>query len=172
VLHVSLAALALAATTLAVSGCGGSSKTESSKTPAATGTPATTAAVTAEPGKLARTELIAKAEAICARINAKRSSTTIRTHRDYGRLLPSLGAYERAAAAEMSKLTPPASIANDWKQIVAGAHTIAESIVKLGKDSASNNSRAGQAILSELTTVRQQISSIAHRQSLKECARL
>ena len=78
-LHSQLAALALAATTLAVSGCGGSSKTEPAKTTAST----TSGTAKTESGApLTRAEFIARGEAICAHANAELNSHPIRSPKE------------------------------------------------------------------------------------------
>jgi hypothetical protein len=170
--HPRLALLALTAIALAASGCGGSSKTESTTTAASTTTPATTAAAKTEAGKsLTRTELIAEADTICARLNAKRAAYPIRTRQDYARVLPLLAAYDRAAAAEMSKLAPPASMANDWKLIVADTQTLADDTSRLSAYIASSNSQAGSALLSAVAKVDQQTLATAKYAGFKDCAR-
>jgi hypothetical protein len=129
--HTRLAvAFVLAATTLAASGCGGSSKATSTPAPATsaantTSSTATEASVKPSGKPLSRSELIARADAICYRLNARRSATTIGRPQDYERVVPALASYELAAATEMGKLVPPASMAHDWQQIVAGSRTVA-----------------------------------------------
>jgi hypothetical protein len=174
-LHTQLAALALAAITLVASGCGGSSKTESTTTAAAVSTAATSTATTstpatAEPGKLTRAELIAKTDAICARINAKRSSTKFTKEQDYARLVPPLAAYEQAAAAELSKLTPPASMANEWQQIASRVQTVANDTATVGHDIVTKQDNAGGALLTKLTNILLQMNAIAKREGFTSCA--
>jgi hypothetical protein len=128
-----LAAVALAAAALTAAGCGSSEK-------AATSSTATTAA--SQPGQstgagqtkpvgsdeeitvssgvpLSRKAWIAKGDAICGRTNAKLSTTTASSPRDFGRLLPQAAGYERAEATELAALVPPRSTANDWQHIVS-----------------------------------------------------
>jgi hypothetical protein len=144
-----LAALALAATTLAASGCGGS--TSSSKS-------------------LTRLELVARGDAVCRRVNAKLAATTIRSKRDYARL----AVYEQAAVAEMRKLTPPASMANGWRQVVTGAQTLANATAKIGEYSLADAFRGTPATRSAYTAAAEgtrQMVAAAQREGFKDCAR-
>jgi hypothetical protein len=141
-----LAAVALAATTLAVSGCGGSS-----------------------PKPLTRAELTAKANAICKTVTAKLASKTIKTQQDIARIAPELASFEQAALAELSKLVPPAELANDWKQFVAGAQTLAENTSKLGEYAKANNLKAAKGLITSSQAVQQQMVATAKRDGLTAC---
>lgn len=143
-----LAALALAATTLSATGCGESPKTTT----------------------LTHAELIAKADPICARVNAKRASSTIRSREDYARLVPPLAAYEQTAVAELGKLIPPASMASDWKQVVAGAQTLANNTAKLGEYAKANNLAASRTLFSTDAKAQEQMLAAAKRIGFKDCA--
>jgi hypothetical protein len=92
-----IAALAFAAVILPASGCGGSSKTK----------------------PLTRAELTAKADAICRRIIPQVDWSKVNPEP-----LPSqvdrLAALEEQAASELDKLTPPATMADEWRLIVDG----------------------------------------------------
>src|ERR1700722_8969694 len=92
-----LASVALATSTLAIMGCGSSEK------------------------PLTRAELTAKANAICKTVTAKLATKTIKSQQDIARIAPELAGFEQTALGELSKLVPPAGLANDWKQFVAGA---------------------------------------------------
>ncbi len=175
-LHTHFAALALAAITLAASGCGGSSKTVSTTTAAVTSVPATTTTTATTPAAkesanaLTSAQLIASGDAICARINAKRASTTLTKTQDYARLVPPLGAYEQAEAAKLSKLTPPASMASEWKQIASGVEAVADDTAKIGQDIKSNRDNAGSVLLTKATKIQVQTNAVAKRAGFKDCA--
>src|SRR5580693_5178516 len=113
-----LTTITLMVVTLSVAGCGGSSKpspkpTQAAQTQAA---PPPTQSTTGRP--LTREQLIAQADAICYKVNVKLASTVITSQRDLAQQLPVLAATERNAAAALSKLVPPASMAADWKVIL------------------------------------------------------
>jgi hypothetical protein len=142
----SLAVIALAATTLAIAGCGDSS-----------------------PKPLTRAELTAKANAICKTVTAKLASKTINTEKDVARVAPELVASEQSALVELSKLIPPAELANDWKRFIAGASTLAENTAKLGEYAKANNLKAASPLITSSETLQQQMRAIAKRDGLTKC---
>jgi hypothetical protein len=176
-LHAQLAALALAATALVASGCGESSKTESATTAAVTTTAAaitpapTTTPITVGTGKpLKRMVWIAKGDSICTRANTKLSSTTAKTTQDFARLLPQAAAYERAEATELSKLVPPADMANDWAQIVAGIQKFSEFSDKAAEYARVDNVNEAAPVFSAMNKIQQEFTTLAKRDGFKECA--
>jgi hypothetical protein len=173
------AAVVLAGLAIAASGCGGSAKSSSQGTTSApastsaqtsTSAQATTASGSTKPApQLTRAQLIEKGDAICYRLNARRSSITISNAGQYEHEIPALAAYERAAAAEMSALTPPPAMASAWRQIVAGARAIAEvtgrssTFAEAGKEAHALDAAFGKAT--------EQMTSAAKREGFKDCAR-
>lgn len=153
-----LAASALAATVLAVSSCGGS--TGSSR-------------------HLTRAELIARADVICRRLNTKIAATDAGGEGGgLGQLLLSLAAYEQAVAVELRTLTPPASMADGWGQMVGGAQTLAGATAKLGEyEQAHNNElfKPSPTIRGASTAVREgtrRMTAAAQREGFKDCAQI
>jgi hypothetical protein len=141
-----LLSVALMVSVLAASGCGKSAK------------------------PLTRAQLLAKADAICRRINKKLSSTTIKTQQDIARIAPQLATYEQEGLAELSKLIPPASMANDWKMIITGAQTLADNTAKLGEYVKSKDLKTARALITETSKVQQRTVAIAKRNGFKDCA--
>jgi hypothetical protein len=138
--------MALVATTLAVSGCGSSSK------------------------PLTRAELTAKADAICKTVTAKLASQKgINSQQDIARVAPELASFEQTALTGLSKLIPPAELANDWKQFVAGAQTLAENTAKLGEYAKSNNLKGARGLITSSEKVQQQMVATAKRDGLTAC---
>lgn len=119
---------------------------------------------------LTRAQLIAKADTVCRRINKKLSSTTIKSQQDIARIAPKLAEYEQEALADLSKLVPPASMANDWKEIVAGAQTLADNIAKLGEYAKANNLKGARSLIQSSTKIQQQIQATAKRDGFKDCS--
>jgi hypothetical protein len=121
--------------------------------------------------QLTRTELIARADLICRRVNEKRASTTLGSRQAYARLLPQIAAYERAAAAEMRTLTPPASMAKSWKRIVAGIQAVADETSILGEYAIAN--KLAQADAGSVVAVKtmRRTRTLAGREGFKDCAR-
>jgi hypothetical protein len=183
VLHTYLAAVALAATTLAATGCGGSSKTASSTSTAAASTtaPATTAqtaaaVATGEPIKLrsgqplSRTEWIAKGDAICTITNKKLDASTVRTLKDWQRVLPQGAGWERTEATELSKIVPPVAFASDWRQIVTGFQRFSELTAKVAQYALANNLKAAQPVTAAGEAMHERTANLAKHYGFKECS--
>lgn len=146
--HSRWVALGLAAVTLAASGCGKSSK------------------------PLTRAELVAKADTICRRVNnqLKSSDNSINSKQDLARVVPRLASFEQKALADLSKLVPPASLANDWKTIVTGAQTLADNTAKLGEYAKENNIKAAKGLVTDSQKVQQAMLATAKRDGFKDCS--
>lgn len=167
------AAPTLAALTLAVGGCGGSAKSSNQQTSAQTAGKQTNVANQSgvPSGPLTRAQLIARGDAICYRLNVRRASTRIGKPQDYERLIPQLAAYELAAANEMGEITPPASMAHDWQQMVAGSHTIAEVTGHFHRYVDATNDKKALPFDIILGKGIDQLTKAAKRAGFKECGR-
>jgi hypothetical protein len=181
--QIVMLALALATTMLVGVGCGGSSKTSSSVSSTATTASqtattgqATNAAlnskeITIASGKpLSHAAWIAKGDAICAATNVKLSSTTAKNTHDFARLLPQTAAYERIEAAELSKLVPPTSKADDWKRILAELQKFAEFSEKAGEYARVNNFKAATPVAQAGNNAQRELVAIAKRDGFKICS--
>jgi hypothetical protein len=167
------AALTLATSVLVATGCGGSAKTASQS---ASSTPTSAASATSPPATpvgapLTRAQLIAKGDAICYRLNARRQSTRIEHAKDYEHLIPSLAAYESQGANEMSQLVPPASMAHAWRSIVIGSHTIAEVTGRFHRYSEASNLKLSHQYDVLLGHAIDQVVHNAKHAGFKECSR-
>jgi hypothetical protein len=149
-----LAATMLTTITLAAAGCGSGGSTPSSTTADAT-TPAS---------------FIAKADVICGRVNAEISSNPYRSPQGIARLAPQLSAYELAADAELGALTPPASLASDWKQIVTDAQKLARDTATFGAYAKANNLAAATKLDNADQPIHLQLLAIAKRDGFKVCS--
>jgi hypothetical protein len=143
--YTRVAAIALTATTLAVSGCGSSAK------------------------PLTRAELTAKANEICKTVTAKISSKSIKTQQEIARVAGELASFEQTALTNLSKLVPPAELEDDWKQFVAGAQTLAENTAKLGEYAKANNLKGAKGLIVSSEATQKQMVTIAKRDGLTAC---
>lgn len=155
--------IAVLGTTLAVSGCGGSSG-DGSKS-------------------LTSAELVAKANPVCARITAKiayysnlkpANSKDLVSASAIASAAPQIAAVERAAQADLAKLTPPTAMAGDWKLMVADIGKIAQYTAQLGELATAKNPRssgAGAVLAAAAKTV-QHMHAIAGKGGLTECAKV
>jgi hypothetical protein len=119
---------------------------------------------------LSKADLITQADAICRRINARRAATKINNTRDYVRFVPQLAAVETTGAAEMTRLVPPAPLAQDWHTIVRDSQTIAVLTTQLGELAAANDLRESDPVLAKLEPPRRQLVLTAKRDGFTECA--
>jgi hypothetical protein len=146
-----LMAFVVAATVLVVSGCGESADS---------------------PKRLTRSELIARGDTICRRLSIKLAATTIRSAQSY---VP-LAAYEHAAVVEMRNLTPPASMANGWGQMVGGAQKLADATAKLGTYPQAGGfvatTPAVRTAFAAAVEGTKQMSAAAGREGFKDCAQI
>jgi hypothetical protein len=140
-----LAATMLAATTVAIAGCGGSQR------------------------PLTHAELVSKANAICETVTAKFATKRVNSVQDIGRVAPELAAFEQKALSELSKLVPPPNLESDWKQFVAGAEVLAENTSKLGEYAKANNLKAAGSLVGSSETTQHQMQAIAKRDGLTNC---
>lgn len=143
--QVCVAAIALTATMLAISGCGSSSK------------------------PLTRAELTAKANAICKTVAAKISSKSANTQQEIARVASELASFEQTALTNLSKLVPPAELEGDWKQFIAGAQTLAENTAKLGEYAKANKLKAARALITSSEVTQKQMMAVAKHDGLTAC---
>jgi hypothetical protein len=146
--------------TLVSPGCGGSSKTE----PSGSSRPPSKSAAVAR--------LIAQADPICRRLNVELAAASRASHVAIATSALRHAALERAAVAELSKLTPPASLANDWRQIIKYRRTLAEELVKLGGYAKANDTQKVKALAVSKTRVHKKLLEIAKRDGFEHCSRV
>jgi hypothetical protein len=99
--------------------------------------------------------------------------TSLNSQRGIAVLAPPLASFERTILAELSKLTPPASLANDWKQVLASIRVLSENTVKLAaaaKASPTIFSKAERALVSSNLNTRRPMLATAARDGFRECA--
>jgi hypothetical protein len=185
VLHIHLAALALAAFALVVSGCGSSSKS-SATTSAANTTTATTTSSTSAPttttttpvvavklatGKpLTHTQWLAKGDAICARLNNQLAASGVKSIRELGQVLPQAAAYEHAELAQLVKLVPPAADAKSWQEFLAETQRWAENSTKLGQSAQTAQFSLNEPLVGITRKLHEHLAHRAKHQGFKECS--
>jgi hypothetical protein len=140
-----LAAVMLAATAVAVTGCGGSEK------------------------PLTHAELVSKANAICKTVVGKFATKSAHSVQDIARIAPELAGVEQKALSELGKLVPPAYLESDWKQFIDGAEALAENTSKLGEYAKANNLKAAGHLIVSTEATQHQMQAIAKHNGLTEC---
>ncbi|HXQ01078.1 MAG TPA: hypothetical protein VN845_13565 [Solirubrobacteraceae bacterium] len=171
-LNMHLVAAAFAVTALVASGCGGSSKTTTTGTTTAanvSSTETTTQATTTAPTvkiatgtPLTRATLIADAEAICAKANAKTSVLVVSSINALTRTYPQIAIYNRTEAGELAKLVPPTTMVPTLTTMIDDLNLHSQyllvavhDIEQKSKSIAQGLIAANKFILNLLTTARQ-----------------
>jgi hypothetical protein len=177
--HTRLIALALAATTLAAAGCGGSSTRSSSspKTPASaerpvTGTPTspTPSKASVPSGPLTRADLIARADAICKRLNLRARSITTTSLRTVGTTALTVAGYYRTALTELHKLTPSASMAGAWRALLADIAPVPSEATVMGRYALDNDIKSTVRVETHLGKIQRRRIALARHAGFKDCA--
>ncbi|MFZ1926566.1 MAG: hypothetical protein WAU42_10530 [Solirubrobacteraceae bacterium] len=118
---------------------------------------------------LTRAQLIARADAICARTNAERESISVGSQAAFRRVLPQAAIYNSTQSKELNKLVPPASLAHDWSGIINAAQLFSEYV-----DQVAYYAQTGKRNLSPLIhtaeVVHQQMTVIFRHDHFKQCA--
>lgn len=183
--HIRLAAFALVAITITIAGCGGGSSNTSSVANGVSSKTSSTATVDSRSsaaqalsdggyGKaLSNSELIAKADAVCTRFNVAAAAArhvTIHTMQDVVNAAQKQAAIERTAVAELSKLTPPATLAHDWEQILSIRRLLIEEFNEIVTYARENNPGGVDSVLKAGSGVEAQMHTTAKRDGLISCA--
>jgi hypothetical protein len=176
-LHAQLGALALAATALVASGCGGSSKSGTTHTVVATAATTTansstvpTAGEKVAAGKpLTRAELVARANAICGSTHTKLSAISVKTGEQFTRVLPQIAIYDSVEFKELRKLTPPASMAHEWARIVGGVHLYSEYVNRIANYAQANNSTSAAPLFRAANALHRQLVALAAHNGIRHC---
>jgi hypothetical protein len=113
-----------------------------------------------------------RAEAICGRLNkeidkVKPASTSMR---EFARLAPSHAALELATVRELSSLSPPASIAGAWRQVIAYRRKLADELLQLGQAARAKDSARVRALGASKLTAHKKLLEFATRAGFKDCA--
>jgi len=153
----SLRPLALIAVTLVVTGCGGSSNTSS----------------TDSHGHAAsRVQLVAEADAICQRMSAefaadKPANSSIP---EIVRFAPARAVREQKVVAELSQLTPPATIAGGLQKIIAYRRTLALELADLARVAKAKDAAAIRALAKSKAAMHRELIAAATAAGLTSCA--
>jgi hypothetical protein len=160
-LRLWLTALISIVAALLMAGCGGGSSTD-------------IASDSKSSNSIALAALIEKADRICVRLDEKFTGAQGRaqTNHAVAHVVPLLVAAEREALVELSKLTPPASIAGDWQTMLADRQTLIGDFNKLGEYAKLNNSTDIKSAATSIEGQRQRMLAIAKRDGFQECSRL
>lgn len=184
-MHTQVSALVLIAAVLSVAGCGGETRKSEPTTTASrasistqVASSATTTGVSTQRTQsskpLPESQLIARANSICTRLGVKLAARSERVNstQDLIRIAPHRVAIERAAVAELRKLTPPSAMVHDWQVLISTRATIAEDTAKLAQYAAAGDNEGQRSVLTSSATVTQQMAAAARHSGIKGCIEL
>lgn len=111
--------------------------------------------------------------ALCTQLHAKMKQVgPAKTTQDLAEVARKLAGFEQQQLEAMHKLTPPASMAADWKQMVQGAEEIAEAAGTLSTDVQLKKDKAAGEALKQVGSVEQHIKPIAEKDGFTSCEEL
>lgn len=152
----------LVAAALAAGGCGGGSSDARSAEPLPNS------------ASSPRSQLIARADAICRRLNTK-----IAAHKpanlglaEIARGAPRNAAFEKTALEELRKLTPPASMARDWRRMIAYRILLMEELVELGRYAKAKDARGIKTLTASKKRLHGKLFTTATHGGFKVCPQI
>jgi hypothetical protein len=119
---------------------------------------------------LTRSELVHKADAVCRGVAEKRDRAYLKGIQKYVQVMSPLVSFERAAFARLAKLAPPAPMAEEWHQLLAIDHRVADDRAR-----AITYAKAGQFALVDkeivsLTQEEEQAAQIGQSDGFSYCS--
>jgi len=158
-----------------IAGCGAAGKPGVTTAQRSTGAPLTSTPPSESPppsDTKASAALIAKADAICKRLDAHLIAAPP-GHLDLSaiaRSAPHNAELERHVVASLSKLIPPVTMTHDWAQIIAYRRTLTEELLKLGRAAKAGDRAAVEALGASKKRVHEGLYALATRDGFKSCA--
>lgn len=151
--------LPLAAAAIVAGGCGGTSQGSKGS-----------AAARADQGAQ-KASFIAQADALCERVNrAVAAAGAGRPAESPSRTAYAHAAAERAAVAELSKLTPPPALRSQWQEILGYRRTLAQELQQYATDVRSAAGSGTQALEREKTSTHRYLREAGMRAGFEACS--
>jgi len=116
--------------------------------------------------------LVAAADPICRHLNSRVVLALTLSSQKIASAASRNAVLERAALAELEKLTAPASIAVQWQQILAYRRTLAQQLPTLARYERSNDTKAANALIASKRHLHRQLQVAASQLGMTACARL
>ncbi len=162
--------LGLALLALSFAGCGSGSSTAG---PGSTAS-ATSTAGAATGGSDSRSRFVARADAACKRINAEILAIKSRhtTAAEIKRVVPHTLSIERKALGELAALTPPASIASDWRRMLGYRRTLAGELAQLLALAKQNGGTSIEPLVVSKRRTHRALSKTATGAGFKDCSKI
>jgi len=153
--------LLIAAIALPIDGCGGGSRT-AAKSGQSNGS-----------GE-AQAQFIAQADSICHRVNAEIVSFRAKSGSasEVKRIVPRTLSIERRALATLTKLNPPASLADDWQKMLGYRGVLANQLANLLHDAERNDGSSIKSLGAAKKRIHASLSGTAKASGFKDCAKV
>jgi hypothetical protein len=160
--------LLLGGLTLALVACGAAGTTTSSKTAKPARAPASGAP---DPSS---SPFLARADTICARINAEivALKANSASSAEVKRVVPPTISIERKGIAALEKLSPPASLAQDWQRMLGYRRTLARELGELLDAAIRNDGTSVAPLAASKRRVHASLSQTATADGFKDCAKV
>lgn len=160
--------LLLSASSLAIAGCGGSSKTTVHNAATSVSTSASTAP--ASPSS----PFVAQADAICGRINAEIAALEAKSGSaaEVKRVVPLTISLERKGIVALEKLNPPASLARDWRSMLGYRRALAVMLGELLDAAKKNDGASVKPLAASKKRVHASLRKTATANGFKDCAKV
>jgi hypothetical protein len=123
--------------------------------------------------------MIAKADAICKPLNARRKAankqagavTNATALSKVAAIGQGIVAAERSAIAQLRGLTPPSDLASAWRKILAGAELLAGNTAKLGEAAKAKDLKRAEVLIHEDQQSEKALIPVAAKAGFRHCGR-
>ena len=122
--------------------------------------------------QLSRADFVKQANAICKRVNDQLAAAgQAKSAADVQRIGPTVIAAEQRGLSDLRALKPPSSLAADYRRLVADLSQLTASAGKLLSAAKANDTAAAQTAASAAQQTQSEITALAGRDGLAECAK-
>jgi tRNA U34 5-methylaminomethyl-2-thiouridine-forming methyltransferase MnmC len=122
---------------------------------------------------LTRAQLTRRTNALCDEVHAKlKAIGPAKTPTEFAQLARKLAGFEQQELESMRKLTPPRSLAADWKQILEGVEEISIAAGTLSTELQLKHQKHAVEAFGHISKVQQQLSKIVKRDGFTSCGEL
>jgi hypothetical protein len=115
--------------------------------------------------------VITRADAICRRLNSELVAN-LPKHYSMGAVAsisPRNAALERGVVSELAKLEPPASIAGEWRQVIAYRSELANALTQVALAAKARNTAAVKRLGVSKARVRKQLLAVGEHVGFRAC---
>jgi hypothetical protein len=126
----------------------------------------------------AKAKLVAEADPICKHVAVKREAANASLHgtskstlEKLAQLAPKVSVTEHQAVEQLRALKTPASLSQEWQQMLSGIEQLANDTTKLAVVAKANDLKKVEALTASGRKVREKLTVIATRDGFAYCGR-